>query len=165
MYNEHSRAKAGKQVSQLSSHRRQRRSCEELPRARAVGIYSLFDYKSFLGMILGDPFGAITTDGFIGATSALKWRPHRDAAPVRPIYEHVYAPLPFISFRSSSLSLSLSSPSFSLSLRRDPGGRKKCAGHVHSSHGEKYDVIISLRDRGARLLARSLACIHARASN
>lgn len=56
----------------------------------------------------------------------------------------------FDSLGSPFLSPFSSSFSFSLSLRREPGGRKKCAGHVHSSHGECYDVIITLRDRDAR---------------
>lgn len=46
----------------------------------------------------------------------------------------LFARLPWLSF-----SLGPSS-SFFLPLRRDPGGRKRCAGHVHSSHGKECNV-------------------------
>lgn len=58
-----------------------------------------------------------------------------------PIHTRARTPRSSSSPRSYALPPSLGpSSSFVFSLRRNPGGRKECAGHVHSSHGEEYNV-------------------------
>lgn len=74
------------------------------------------------------------------AGRALSGRP---GALKRPIHTRARTPRSS-SPRSYALPPSLGpSSSFVFSLRRNPGGRKECAGHVHSSHGEEYNVGLS----------------------
>lgn len=63
-----------------------------------------------------------------------------------------------------SPSPSPSSSFFFFSLRRDPGGRKICVGHVHSSHGEECDVnyLTARSQPSARERASERARTHAR---
>lgn len=99
-------------------------------------------------------------------SAALKWRPHRDA---RRLYSALGSRARSASTRASLASVRFSSlsllPPSSLSpCVAEPGGTKKCAGHVHSSHGALRRNYLAARSRRTRASER--ASVHpARASN
>lgn len=126
---------------------------------RAITLISTYVWQSRIRFssrgeaeIAEEEIGARYRDGraLSGRADALK-RTSAHAPRAR-----LFARLPWL---SSSLG---PSSSFFLPLRRDPGGRKRCAGHVHSSHGEECNVNYLAARSGPS--ARERAGAHARAS-
>lgn len=101
------------------------------------------------GRIFGIPSGSVS------------WRAGLIGFKALDSHERTHSALVSSILRSPSFSLS-SSFSFFFFLRRDPGGRKEYVGHVHSSHGEEYNVNYLAARSGSS--ARERASGHARTS-